>query len=383
MKLGIIGLGVRMAHMVNNTFKAADPALRVVGVVDPNESRARENLPQEDREAPFFRSLKELVLRARPDALAIGTRCNLHGFYAAQAAKFDLPLFLEKPIATTMRQAVNLEKAFDGSRCETVVSFPLRFSPLLQRVNSLLSEGSVGRVEHLLAVNFVPYGNVYFDSWYRDYSITQGLFLQKATHDFDYLSILAGAPITRVAASMSRGRVFRDTTTRNGSDDNHSAIYLDHIGTPETGMNEDSSSALLEFANGVTGVYTQVFYSKRDAEARGTTISGYNGTVSFDWYRNEIKRVQHHEPLTDIITLGDGEDHFGGDGILGKNFVDVVCKGASSISPITVGLQSVYACLAAKESAEKARFVKVRQLGGPGADAAKRVRGTSAPAARH
>lgn len=363
MKLGIIGLGARMAHMVQNTFKAAHPELRVAGVVDPNESEARKNLPPEDQRAPFFRSLSELVRRAKPDALAIGTRCNLHCFYAMQAAKFDLPLFLEKPIATTMRQAVNLEKAFDGSRCAVVVSFPLRASPLLQRVKGLLGEASVGRVEHLLGVNFVPYGNVYFDGWYRDYTITRGLFLQKATHDFDYLSILAGAPITRVAASMSQGRVYRDTSTRNGAGNNRCAIYLDHIGTPETGMNEDSSSALLEFANGVKGVYTQVFYSKRDAEARGATISGYNGTISFDWYRNQIRRIQHYEPVTDTITVGEGESHFGGDGVLGRNFMEVVRAGAPSISPIEAGLRSVYACLAAKESAMKSRFVTVRQLG--------------------
>jgi predicted dehydrogenase len=369
MKLGIIGLGARMAHMVNNTFKAADSSLRVVGVVDPNESRAREGLPPEDREAPFYRSLRELVRRAKPDALAIGTRCNLHGIYAAQAAKFDLPLFLEKPIATSMRQAANLERAFDGSRCEVVVSFPLRASPLLGRVTSMLNDGVVGRVEHLLGVNYVPYGSVYFDSWYRDYSITQGLFLQKATHDFDYISILA------------QGRVYRDTSTRNGSGNNGSAFYLEHIGTPETGMNEDSSSALLEFANGAKGVYTQVFYSRRDAEARGATISGYNGTVSFDWYRDEIKRVQHHEPVTETIKVGEGASHFGGDGVLGKNFVDVVRGGASSISPITAGLQSVYACLAAKESAAKGRFVQVRQLGAAGASPAARPFATSAPAA--
>jgi predicted dehydrogenase len=365
MKIGIIGLGARMEHMVKNTFKSAEPDLRIVGVVDPNEQQVRQSLPERDHAAPFFKSLSELVRQAKPDALAIGTRCDLHSVYAIQAARFDLPLFLEKPIATTMRQATALERAFAGSRCEVVVSFPLRASPLLRRVVAMLEDGTVGDVEHLLAVNYVPYGNVYFDGWYRDYAITQGLFLQKATHDFDYLSILAGAPITKVAARMSQGRVYRDASTRNGAGKDDCAVYLEHIGTPETGMNEDSSSALLEFANGVNGVYTQVFYSKRDAAARGATISGYNGTVSFDWYRNEIKHVQHHEPVTNIITLEEGEGHFGGDGVLGSNFIDVVKGRAASVSPITAGLQSVYACLAAKESAEKSRFVTVRQMGAP------------------
>ena len=32
------------------------------------------------------------------------------------------------------------------------------------------------------------------------FEITQGLFMQKATHDFDYMSYLVGSPIVRVAA---------------------------------------------------------------------------------------------------------------------------------------------------------------------------------------
>jgi predicted dehydrogenase len=235
----------------------------------------------------------------------------------------------------------------------------------LRRVLDIVHEGAVGDVEHILGINYVPYGNVYFDAWYRDYRVTQGLFLQKATHDFDYITMLAGAPIVRVVATMSQGRVYRDSFVANGSARNPSAIYLADIGTPETGMNEDSSSALLEFANGARAVYTQVFYSRRDAEARGATISGYAGTVSFDWYQNQIKCVRHYEPKTDVINITDGESHFGGDGVLGRNFIEVIKGAAPSISPISAGLQSVYACLAAKESAEKSRFVNVRQLGVP------------------
>ena len=71
-------------------------------------------------------------------------------------------------------------------------------------------------------------------------------------------------------------------------------------------MNEDSSSALLEFASGAHGVYTQVFYARRDAATRGATISGYRGTLSFDWYTNELKRVRHHAPFSDTIKAGGG-----------------------------------------------------------------------------
>ena len=46
-----------------------------------------------------------MVRKAAPDALAIGTRCNLHSTYAVKAAAFDLPLVLEKPVAISTRQA--------------------------------------------------------------------------------------------------------------------------------------------------------------------------------------------------------------------------------------------------------------------------------------
>jgi predicted dehydrogenase len=358
MKLGVIGLGARMSHMVNKAMRQHEPDLRVVGLVDPDEARARESLVGEERdEARFFSTVEDLVEQTRPDALAIGTRCDLHARYAIEAAAFGLPLFLEKPVAVTMEQAVALEQAFGTFAAGVVVSFPLRASALYREARRVIDGGEIGRPEHVLGVNYVPYGNVYFDSWYRDYQITQGLFLQKATHDFDYLAGLAGAPIVRVAATYSRGRVFRDARfAAEGGD----ARYYEGIGAPETGMNEDSSNALLEFANGAKGVYTQVFFARKEAEARGATVTGPKGTVQFDWYANRIRHIPHFDGEARSWEPGEAGAHFGGDGELARNFVAMVRGEAASLSPLSCGLQSVFACLAAKESAETGRFVDVR-----------------------
>jgi len=362
-KLAVIGMGKRMGYLIQDVFRKADPELEVVGAIDPNETAVRSKLsPEEQEKIVFCRSVPELLKRTRPDAVAIGTRCDLHARYAGEVLAAHLPLFLEKPVATSLKQAEALEKAYKKSRSRVVVSFPLRVSPLCRRAKQLLEEKAIGSCEHLLGVNYVPYGNVYFDSWYRDYHITQGLFLQKATHDFDYLSYLAGAPIVRVAAMLSRDRVYRDSSRRKNAAD-HSAIFLDGLGKPETGMNEDSSSALLEFANGAQGVYTQVFYSKREAAVRGATLSGRLGTITFDWYESRLKFIRHTEPVTDVSTVDSSVSHFGGDEVLGRNFLEVVKSGANSIAPMEAGLQSVYACLAARTSALKGKFMAVRQLG--------------------
>ncbi|MBI3948162.1 MAG: Gfo/Idh/MocA family oxidoreductase [Armatimonadetes bacterium] len=390
MRLGVVGHGSRVSGMIKHQFRDVDPDLRVVGIVDPDEAGARARLAECDREdVVFYDSLDEMVRRARPDALAIGTRCGLHAEYASQAARYDLPLFLEKPVATSLEQAVTLERAFEDSRCQVVVSFPLRVSPLCALARQHVEEGAVGSPEHVLAVNYVPYGMVYFEGHYRNFASTRGLFIQKATHDFDYLSYLMGSRIVRVAAMASWGRLLggkkeaglvcsqcgeaadclespenRRRNHSGGSLKDHPCVFSVDCGSPESGMNEDSSSALLQFASGAQGVYTQVFYARRDAGARGATVSGYLGTVRFDWYANELYRVRHHSPFSDTVRAGGGMSHFGGDRELADNFVNLVRGRGASRTPIQAGLRSIYACLAAKESSETGRFVEVRQVGG-------------------
>lgn len=389
-RIGVVGHGGRISSVIKSCLRSVEPDLRVVGIVDPDEKGARSRLDDCDKNTVvFYRTLDEMVRKARLDALAIGTRCHQHAPYAIEASRYDLPLYLEKPVAISMAQATALEKAYRKSRCKVVVSFPLRVSPLCGLARDLIKEGAVGSPEHIAAVNYVPYGTVYWDRDYRNFKITQGLFLQKATHDFDYMSFLMGSNIVRVAAMANYGRVFggrkpagltcskcdeqetclespqnRKRNTSGGLDVDHLCTFGRDCGSPKTGMNEDCSSALIEFASGAHGIYTQVFFARRDAATRGPIVSGYLGTLSFDWYKNELRRVRHHAPFTDTVKAGEGMSHFGGDLELARDFIGLIrgtCKPRSSIE---AGIQSIFACLAAKQSAETGRFVKVRQVGG-------------------
>jgi len=389
-RLGVIGYGGRIHGIIDHNLRRLDPQIRVVGVVDPNEAGVRQRLAACDRdEVVFYKDLDRMMRQGKIDALAIGTRCNLHTPYAIKAAQYDVPLYLEKPVSVSMRQATALERAFAKSKCQVVVSFPLRVSPLCELARQYIQEEAVGKPVHIAAVNYVPYGTGYWEAEYRNFEITQGLFLQKATHDFDYMMYLMGEPIVQVSAMGTYGQVFggkkkkglvcsqcdeqetclespqnRAANQTDGAKSDHPCLFSVDCGDPKKGtLNEDCSSALVQFASGAHGVYTQVFYARRDAAARGATVSGYMGTVGFDWYTNELHRVRHHAPFSAVEAAGQGASHFGGDDQLGRNFLAVLNGTAASCTPIETGIQSVYACLAAKESAEKGRFVKVRQVG--------------------
>lgn len=388
-KLGVIGYGDRINFMVK-TFREVEPDIRVTTILDPDRETVIQRLAESDRsEVRFVEDIEAFLRQPDFDAVAIGTRCHLHTPYAIRLAATDLPLFLEKPVSISMPQALDLERAYLNSRCETVVSFPLRLSPLCVHAERLLKQGAVGNVEHIMSFNYVPYGTLYFDhDGYRQFDITQGLFLQKATHDFDVMMVMAGSPIKRVAATASVGRVFggdrpaglrcsacpdqdicqesprnRSRNASGGTTSDHACLFGRDLGSPPAGMNEDASSALVEFASGAHGVYTQVFFSRRDAAARGATVSGYHGTIAFDWYRNSLRHVRHHVNISDQTETRTTDPHMGGDIELARNFIDVIQGKARSRSPIAAGLQSVYACLAAKESVSTGRFVDVRQIG--------------------
>ena len=388
-RLGIVGFGAR-SNGNRTRLQDLSPEVQLVGVVDPHEARVRELrlLPHEQDQVTFYADLGEMLREASLDALMIGSLDHQHAPQALEAAQYDVPLFLEKPVAVSMEQTFALERAFGNSRCQVVVSFPMRAAPLGALTYQYIQEGAIGSPEHVVATNYVPYGTSFFDSpTYRDYQVTQGLFSQKATHDFDCMMYLMGSTVTRVAAFASQGRVFGgnrpaglrcsqcdetrtclespESRRRTGSSEeigDHLCLFGEDLGTPETGMNEDASSALMEFASGAHGLYTQVFYTRRDAGARHHVYSGYHGTLQLDWYKNEVRRVRHHAPYTDVSSVA-GNSHALGDYALVRNFLEVIGGTGTSHSTIWHGIQSSYVCMAAKESARTGQFVTVRQVG--------------------
>ncbi len=398
-RLGVIGYGLRMQYFIGgsagmggntgtgSSMKTAMPDLKVCAVLDPDVAGAKARLHEEDRDARFYTDFDEMMRKERLDAVAIGTRCHQHTPYAVKAAKYDVPLFLEKPVSISMEQAVELEHAFENSKCQVVVSFPLRFTTIQRKARQCIAERAVGEPQHIMAHNYVTYGMVYFEQEYRNYQITQGLFLQKATHDLDYMMDLMGSPVTRVAAMATRGHVFggnkpsgltcskcgetetcpespyRRKLSQIHTDNDHLCPFSVDCGSPKTGMNEDSSSCVMEFSTGAHGVYTQVFYARKEAGMRGATVSGYEGTLSFDWYKEQLRLMPHFQAGGGVFNFPAGTNHFGGDLTLALHFKDVIAGKAAPITSLANGLRSIYTCLAAKQSSERGTFVDVRQVG--------------------
>lgn len=163
-------------------FTGAGLPLAPAAVADPRLETLQPQLARDGRFADtrYYADAEEMLDREALDAVFIGTRCGLHARYAALVMEHGLPLFLEKPVCIDEAQYARLLAAPPAQRGRVMVSFPLHVTCIVQEMKRLVDSGALGDVVSVQAVNNVPYGGVYYHSWYRDAALTGGLFLQKA-----------------------------------------------------------------------------------------------------------------------------------------------------------------------------------------------------------
>lgn len=381
LKIGVIGYGGRGRGLLKDMQVFRIP-YAVTALVDPRAQEIRTLNDPWLEGCTYFDTAEEMLAKADLDGILIATRCHMHADTACLAAQRKLPIFLEKPVAVTFEQVKKLAAAFRDYPAPTVVSFPLRLTPIVQKVRQLLEQDAIGRVDHVVAFNDVPYGRVYFNEWYRNADQTHGLWLQKATHDLDYLTYLVGQQPAWVFAANNR-RVYggdkpHDLRCRHCEEvktcpESSWNLFYETFNYKEAGdkgsdwcvysrdiKNEDSGNAILGFADGLQASYTQNFFARHKAERRGARLYGFKGTIEFCWYANQIKVYSHRMPTVDTIDFGSGMSHFGGDRELCYDFLMAMAEDRPTRSDIQAGITSALTCLWAKESSAKRQAFDVK-----------------------
>ncbi len=385
-KLAAIGLGSRASGVVR-VMMEVDPEVRVVALTDPNLDGVRASMRRDDDNTDPLQNVKiyptpEAMLEHADDfdGVIVGTRCHMHAPMACKVAPTGLPLYLEKPIAVTPDQLAQLATAFEGREDTVVVSFPLRTTPLFTAAHEIVKSGRLGTINQIQANNNVPYGGCYYGSWYRNYDEVGGLWLQKATHDFDYLTLMLNRRPLMIAATASQ--------LIYGGDKPHDLIcskcdevltciesHVNQKARGDTGgmgwrdesgdhdccfsreiRNQDAGSAIVLYEGGAHVSYTQNFVSRRGAGKRGAVITGDAASLEFDWFTEKIIVHEHFEARVDEIDVKASTGHMGGDHVLAQNFVNAMRGKEKSISDMKAGLLSVTMCLAARESAHSQTF---------------------------
>ncbi len=379
-RIGIIGAGNRVTGVWEENLKDLGLDLTLAAVADPDGEGVRKRLEQKGlwhEELRIWPDAETMLDREKLDAVIIGTRCSLHARYAALVMERGLPLFLEKPVATTDADLNLLRETAAWRTAPVLVSFPLRAADIAREAKRIIDSGALGVISQIQAVNNVWYGRGYYKKWYRDDGETGGLFLQKATHDLDCIFYLTGFRPTRVCAMKSKviyrgdhpaGLRCRDCSEQYTCPE--SSWVLEHrFGEApqpdacsfavDTG-NEDSGSLLLEFDNGVHAAYTQNFVVRKDAGKRLFRVIGFEATLEFDFITGILKVFHHQRAETETRVFNGGSNHFGGDRYLMASFLEMLYEGKKPCATIEDGLLSALVCLRARQSSEEGRFRDIR-----------------------
>lgn len=383
--IGIVGFGARARAMWNQSIlpygkQEGNDACRLVAVTDvrSGEGIRRDLEKAEAPDARIYTDPVEMFENERLDGVIIGTRCSLHTEMAMIAARYGVPMLLEKPVATTDEDLARLCTIVDEMDHKTVISFPLRVTPIAIRAREIVASGILGTVSQVQAINNAPYGRGYFHSWYRDERETGGLFLQKATHDLDLIQFLLGEPRPVMVGATESKMVFKgdmpaglrcgecekeDTCPESAK---NVRTYGDKYGASDgccfavdTG-NHDSASIFVRYDTGLHAVYSQNFVARKGSGRRGVRIIGYNATLEFEFNSQTLNVFYHNENKNEHYTTENtnSSSHFGGDMLLIDGFVKML-GGAKSPMPLSFGITSARLCLAARRSAENDVFVKL------------------------
>ena len=383
-RIGVIGYGGR-AQGVLGLLNRLNAGAEVVAVTDVRNDEIKRQMAERGQypsKVAFYTEPDEMLDKEKLDGVLIGTRCSLHTRMALKVLGRNLPLYLEKPIATNMDDLIALRDAAKKTKSEVVVSFPLRVTPLVRMAKEILESGKIGAVEQVQAWNDVPYGWCYYLGWYRDENETQGLWLQKATHDFDYINHLLGFKPAMICAMTSKQVYKGDKPAAlkcNDCDAWDSCMespYHLYYSKQEVAQvepndrmcgfavdtgNEDSGSAIIRYETGMHVNYSQNFFARKKAGRRGARFYGYDGTLEFDWYTDEVNVYMHHTPRVETYKMDThAMSHGGGDTVLVDNFVRVIRGEQRSVSPLSAGLLSILMCLKAKESSLTNTFQEIQ-----------------------
>jgi predicted dehydrogenase/threonine dehydrogenase-like Zn-dependent dehydrogenase len=139
------------------------------------------------------------------NTVVVVTRHDSHAALTCEALKAGKHVFVEKPLALSEVELQQIEKAYQAaardSGAKLMVGFNRRFSPLTQKMKSLL-QGVADPKCFIVTVNA---GAVAPDHWTRDRQAGGGRIIGETCHFVDLVRFLAGYPIESVQTSRMRG----------------------------------------------------------------------------------------------------------------------------------------------------------------------------------
>jgi myo-inositol 2-dehydrogenase / D-chiro-inositol 1-dehydrogenase len=139
------------------------------------------------------------MLDAAPDAVVVASASARHAEHISACLPLQVPLFCEKPIATTLDEAVNVVEQTRRAGVELQVGFQRRFDPRLRELRSSVASGALGELYSItLASHDADPPSEAFAAE------CGGMFVDLHVHDFDVARWVSGEEVEEVFTVAAR-----------------------------------------------------------------------------------------------------------------------------------------------------------------------------------
>lgn len=363
--IGVVGTGSRIAHIIRN-IPGFGERIHVTAVHDTHKDFVDLSVASYAQDAVRYDDYNELVRDPSVDWVLIGSWNRLHAEHAIAAFEAGKHVFCEKPLATSLDEALAMRDAHLRAGTFFMIGFTLRYSPHYRRIQEIVRSGAIGSIVSLEfneTLDFNHGGYIHSD-WRRLRTLAGSHLLEKCSHDLDVANWIIGSFASRVASFGGLGFFMPENVH-----------HQDRIGPdPSTGRpafqtwrNErnpftcekdivDHQVAILEYANGVRATFHTNCVA--GIPERRMYIVGTEGSVRSDVIPGtiEVRRYGWNTEIENHDT-GASESHGGGDEVIVQSLSDAMLKGIEPPTSLEDGLTSAVTAFAIDEAMNSGRVV--------------------------
>lgn len=163
--------------------------------------------------APLYATLDALFAHERPDGVIVATPNRLHVPNGLDCVRHRVPALIEKPIADSVEEAMELVDAAEKAGVPLLVGHHRRYSAFMARTRELLDLGILGKLVAVQGSALFHKPDRYFEEgpWRREAG--GGPIMINMIHEVDDLRALCGeiASVQAIASNATRGFAVEDT----------------------------------------------------------------------------------------------------------------------------------------------------------------------------
>jgi len=203
-RIAIVGCG-RISKNHFGAIEKHNENIELAAICDVNNLVLEEYSRKYD--VPSYCDYSGMLQQVRPDIVALCTPSGLHSEQTVIAAKHNVHVMTEKPMATRWQDGVRMVHACDEAGVRLFVVKQNRRNTTLQLLKQAIDDKRFGKI-HMVHLNvFWSRPQSYYDQakWRGTWEFDGGAFMNQASHYVDLLDWLIG-PVEKVQAMMSTTR---------------------------------------------------------------------------------------------------------------------------------------------------------------------------------